>query len=109
MTLSIRSARWFMAALTFGLASACGGATPAPTAPTPDEEDATVASSEEKDPQAGHDLDVGMDFGDEGESDEDEASEEDHGPPPTRAYSPASRLKDNAPTESQDTKGSPGE
>lgn len=52
-----------------------------------------AASGEE----AGHDLDVGMEFaGEDEDQDADDESEEDHEPPPTQTYSPANRIEEDS-------------
>jgi hypothetical protein len=71
----------------------CSGAPPPeqPEAAAVEEETPAPATGEE----AGHDLDVGMEFADEEQEDESE-QESDRGPPPTQTYSPASRMEEDS-------------
>ena len=77
-------------------AVACGGSTP--EADAPDSAAAGETPMQPAEPvDSGSDLDVGMEFDDEGEESADEQEQaRQHAPPPTTTYRPMRKMKKDA-------------
>jgi hypothetical protein len=74
-----------------GLALACGGSSPQPDSPV----DATSDAQEPQHAGAAHELDVNMSFAeDEAEPESEEEASSRYAPPPTKTYSPATRMSE---------------
>ena len=71
-------------------AVACGGSSPAPDSPVD-----TSAAQEPQHAGAAHELDVNMSFAeDEAEPESEEEASSRYAPPPTKTYSPATRMSE---------------